>query len=87
MPRPTDIAARATPESRRKGALAANAKRRALKMTLREHAAEKLEQRAEELVDALVESIGSPAQMRAAVENLMRALRDDLDLRGRLPEE
>jgi hypothetical protein len=30
MPRPTDIASKATTESRRKGALAANAKRREL---------------------------------------------------------
>ena len=87
MPRPTDVSSRATAESRRKGAQAANAKRRELGLTLPERIARQLEQRAEELVDALVRALqaGEHVQVMAAVEAIERAL-EAPHARGALPE-
>lgn len=70
MPRPTDIASKATTESRRKGAYAANAKRRENNLSLRERVARELERRADELVAACVD---------AATADEIERLRDGVD--------
>ena len=80
MPRPTDIASRATTESRRKGAYAANAKRRELGLSLRERIARHMERRAEELVNRFILAVGSDVNgesARVAVAEIIRAIRED----------
>ena len=87
MPRPTDIAQKATADSRRKGALAANAKRRELGLSLRERIARHLERRADELAAALLEavqgvdwtSVGAEEHRRLheAVAEIVHAIRED----------
>ena len=89
MPRPTDIAQKATAESRRKGALAANAKRRELRLTLQERIARKLEQRADELVDALVASVrvGDLERARSTLAIIEQAAAQQPDTLLSIPPE
>jgi hypothetical protein len=86
MPRPTDIASKATTESRRKGALAANAKRRELGLSLRERIARHLERRAEELAAAFARAMAIDWSnvdreerqcLHAAIDEIVRAIRED----------
>jgi hypothetical protein len=79
MPRPTDIASRATTESRRKGAHAANAKRRELSLSLRERIARHLERQALELAEhfAWAACTIDPDDARDAIAEIVRAIRED----------
>jgi hypothetical protein len=79
MPRPTDIASKATTESRRKGAHAANAKRRELSLSLRERIARHLERQARDLAEyfAWAACTLDPADAREAVAEVVRAIRED----------
>ncbi len=79
MPRPTDIALKASTESRRRGALAANAKRRENSLTLRERIARHLERRADELTTAFIAATGTGDldESREATAEIIRAIRED----------